>query len=72
MAYLKVIFAMFYFCHSENSSSTIKNILVPSLYFLEKNVLVEKYKKQMCYKENNVGLQELIKFRLIKFRLQFN
>ena len=25
MAYLKVITAMFYFCHSENSPSTIKN-----------------------------------------------
>ena len=26
--------------------------LIPSLYILEKNVLVNKYKKQMCYEEN--------------------
>ena len=26
--------------------------LIPSLYILEKNLLVNKYKKQVCYKKN--------------------
>ena len=31
---------------------------------MKKNVLVNKYNKQMSYKENNVRLQKLIKFGL--------
>ena len=32
--------------------------------FLKKYFLVKNYKKQMSYKENKVGLQKPIKFRL--------
>ena len=41
-----------------------KKNLIPSLYILGKKILISKYKKHMCYKENKVLLQKLIKFRL--------
>ena len=56
-ACLKVIIAMFYFCHSNHSSNII--FLIPSLYIFEKKFLVNKYNKQMCYKEKNKSLQKL-------------
>ena len=49
VACLKVTIAMFCFCHLKNPLNTMKT-LIPSLYILEKNLLVNKYKKQMCYK----------------------
>ena len=33
-----------------------KIFLIPSLYIIEKSFLVNKYNKQMCYKENKVHL----------------
>ena len=56
-ACLKVIIAMFYFCHSNHSSNII--FLIPSLYIFEKNFLVNKYNKQVCYGGKNVSLQKL-------------
>ena len=29
----------------------MKNVLIPSLYILEKNLLGNKYKKQICYRK---------------------
>ena len=43
---------MFYFCPSKNPSHVMENNLISSLYILEKNFLVNKYKKQTCYKKN--------------------
>ena len=61
---LKVIIAMFYFCHSKNFSDNMKNIFsFISIYSWKKISLLTSI-KQMCYKENNVGLQKLIKCRL--------
>ena len=50
--FIKVTVAIFYFCHSKNSSNIMKNIFIPSLYIPEEKLLVSKYWKQMCYKEN--------------------
>ena len=50
--FIKVTIAMFYFCHSKNSSTIMKDIFIPSLYIPEEKFLVSKYWKQMCYKEN--------------------
>ena len=50
---LKVTIAMFYFCHLKNSSNLMINDFNSiSMYFWKKNALFNKYKKQMCYKEN--------------------
>ena len=53
-ACLEVTIAIFYFCHSKNSSDVMKNIFNSwkKIYILEKNFFVNKYKKQRCYKEN--------------------
>ena len=64
MAYLKVIIVVFYFCHSENSSSAAKNIFSFISIFSWKKVSLSKNIRNKCYKENKVGLQKLIKFRL--------
>ena len=62
---LKVIIAMFYFCHSNHSSNILKNIFnFISIYFWRKNFLFNKYNKEMGYKEKTVCLQKLIKFEL--------
>ena len=43
-----------YFCHSKNYSNIRKNIFNSiSLYFWKKDVLIKKYRKKMCYNENN-------------------
>ena len=43
-----------YFCHSRNYSNIRKNIFNSiSIYFWKKDVLIKKYRKKMCYKENN-------------------
>ena len=34
---LKVMAAMFYFCHLKSSSNIMKNVLMPPLYNREKN-----------------------------------
>ena len=44
-AYLKVIIAMFYFCHSKNSSNIMKNIFNPISLYSKKTFLVSRYKK---------------------------
>ena len=46
---LKLILLL-YFCHSKNLSNIMKNIF-NSIFIYEKNLFVNKYKKQMCYKE---------------------
>ena len=48
MAYLKVIIAMFYFCHSENSSSTIKNIFRSTSIFPWKTIFSLKNIRNKC------------------------
>ena len=63
-ACLKVIFAVFYFCHSNYSSNIVKNIFNSiSIYFWKKISLLTNITNK-CYKENNVSLQKLIKFGL--------
>ena len=51
-ARLKVTTVMFYFCHSKNISNITKNIFSSMSICCWKKLLVNKYKKQMCYKEN--------------------
>ena len=51
-ACLKVTTVMFYFCHSKNISNITKNIFSSMSICCWKKLLVNKYKKQMCYKEN--------------------
>ena len=55
-ACFKVTIAMFYFCHLGNTWKTVqilrKMFLIPSRYYLEKNLLVNKFKKLLCYKKN--------------------
>ena len=49
---LKVNIAIFYFRHSKNPSNIMENIFnFISVYFWKKS-LVNKYKRQMCYKKN--------------------
>ena len=53
---LKVTIAMLYYCSALSFKKTFqilwKMFLIPSPYILEKILLVNKYKKQMCYKKN--------------------
>ena len=55
-ACFKLTIAMFYFCHLGNIWETLqilwKMFLIPSRYYLEKSLLVNKYKKLLCYKKN--------------------
>ena len=51
-ACLKFTTVMFYFCHSKNISNITKNIFSSMSICCWKKLLVNKYKKQMCYKEN--------------------
>ena len=44
--------AMFYFAVWKTLQILWKMFLIPSLYVFGKNLLVSKYKKQMCYKKN--------------------
>ena len=67
-ARLKVTIAMFYFYHSKKSFTYFEKYLFPSLYILEKNVLVNRCKKQICYKENKSLF--LISWKMAKFFLQ--
>ena len=71
---------MFYFNHSKNSSNDRKHIFnsisiiiflkktlfnqYKKLYIFLKKIFLNQYKKQICYQENKVHLQKLIKFRL--------
>ena len=50
--FLKVTIAMFYFAIQKILQILRKIFLIPSVYVLEKNFLVNKYKKQMCYQGN--------------------
>ena len=62
--YLKVIIAVFYFCHSNNSSNIMKKILNSApIYSWIKKFLVKKYDTSVL-SGNKVSLQKLIKFRL--------
>ena len=48
-ACLKVMIAMFYFCHSKIPSNIIKNVFNSiSIYSI---LLLNKHKKQMCFKK---------------------
>ena len=51
-ACLKVTTVIFYFCHSKNISNITKSIFSSMSICCWKKLLVNKYKKQMCYKEN--------------------
>ena len=51
-ACLKVTIAIFCFCHSKNHSHIMGNIFNSiSTYSSKKNLFVNKYEKQICYKE---------------------
>ena len=50
--FIEVTIAMFYICHSKKVLNIMKNVLIPSLQILEKTFLMNKYRKQICYKEN--------------------
>ena len=43
---------IFYFCHSKNPLDVMKNIFNSISIFSKKNFLVNKEKKQTCYKKN--------------------
>ena len=52
-ACVNVTVSMFYFSNLKNASDVMKNIFNSiSIYSRKKNFLVNKHKKQKCYKEN--------------------
>ena len=64
-AYLKLIIAMFYFCHSKNSSNIMKESFNSiSVYSLKKFLLANIRNK--CVIRKIICLQKLIKFRLLE------
>ena len=64
-ACLKVIIAMFCFCHSNHSSNIMKNIFnAISKYFCKKISSLKNITSQMYHNEKNVCLEKLIKFGL--------
>ena len=68
-ACLHVAIAMLYFCHSKNPSIIMKNVF-NSISTLKKNLIVSKYRKQMCYKKNEsvfLTLWKMAKFFFQKF-----
>ena len=67
-ARLKVTTVMFYFCHSKNISNITKDIFSSMSICCWKKLLVNKYKKQMCYKENLFFF--LTSWKMAKFFLQ--
>ena len=55
-----------YYCYIlflsfEKSFKYYENVFIPSLYFLGKNFLVNKYKKQICYLENKSLIFDVMK-----------
>ena len=62
------LFKSYYYCFIFSIRKILqilwKIFLTPSQNILEKKILVNKYRKQMCYKANKVRLQKFIKFRL--------
>ena len=50
---LEIIIAVLYFCYSKNPLDVMKNIVdFIYIYFWKKKLLMSKYKKKTCYKEN--------------------
>ena len=56
----KINIAMFYFYHSKNLSNVMKNIF-NSIFIYEKNLFVNKYEKQICYKEKKYLFFDVMK-----------
>ena len=61
-ACVNVTVSMFYFSNLKNASDVMKNIFNSiSIYSWKKNFLVNKHKKQKCYKENKSLFSNVMK-----------
>ena len=60
-AYLKVTIAMFCFCRSKSHSNIMKNSTDSISIYIFKKLRVNKYKKQICHKENKFLFFDVMK-----------